>query len=122
MIERRAEVRLLCADLVEVRWKDKTGHMRKGIANLEDISRCGVCLQLDDPIPVDTVVTVRHAKTHLKGNVRYCLFRETGYFVGVQLAPDSRWSPSQYRPRHLLDPRRLVLRAAKRALKNAPAH
>ncbi|MCS6953376.1 MAG: hypothetical protein RMK57_02760 [Bryobacterales bacterium] len=120
MIERRAEVRLLCADLVEVEWKDKTGHTRKSVANLEDISRCGVCVQLDDPIPVDTPVTVRHAKMRLRGNVRYCLFRETGYFIGVQLAPDSRWSPSQYRPRHLLDPRRLVIRAVKRALKSTP--
>jgi hypothetical protein len=122
MIERRAEVRLLCADLVEVRWKDKTGRTRKGIANLEDISHSGVCIQLDDPIPINTRVTVCHAKAQLQGNVRYCLFRETGYFLGIQLAPDCKWSPKQYRPRHLLDPRRLVLRAAKRAVKRPLPH
>ncbi len=106
---------MLCADLVNVRWKDKTGRIRKAIANLEDISLSGVCLQLDAPIPIDTDLEIRHDKAEFKGNVRYCLFREIGYFLGVQFEPGCKWSQRRYRPQHLLDLRTLVARSAKRA-------
>ena len=41
MIDRRVEHRLLCADLVDVQWKDPSGRVRHGVANLEDISISG---------------------------------------------------------------------------------
>jgi hypothetical protein len=108
---------MLCADLVDVRWKDKTGRARKAVANLEDISLSGVCLQLDSPIPIDTTLRISHPKAEFQGNVRYCLFREIGYFLGVQFAPGCKWSRRRYRPQHLLDLRTLVTRSAKRASK-----
>jgi hypothetical protein len=49
------------------------------------------------------------------GKVRYCVFREIGYFLGVEFEPGHRWSQKQFRPQHLLDPRRLVHRAAENA-------
>ena len=45
---------MLCADLVDVQWKDQTGRTRRGVANLEDISRSGACLQVDRPVPLGT--------------------------------------------------------------------
>lgn len=48
------------------------------------------------------------------GHVRYCVFREIGYFLGVEFDNGSRWSQKQYKPQHLLDPRRLVLRTLSR--------
>lgn len=120
MTERRAEARMLCADLVDVRWKDKAGRARKAVANLEDISLSGVCLQLDSPIPIDTTLRISHPKAEFQGNVRYCLFREIGYFLGVQFAPGCKWSRRRYRPQHLLDLRTLVARSAKRAGKRQP--
>lgn len=119
MTDRRAEARMLCADLVDVRWKDKSGRNKKAVANLEDISLSGICLQLDAPIPIDTVLRISHPKAAFEGNVRYCLFREIGYFVGVQFAPGCKWSRRQYRPQHLLDLRSLVARSAKRASKRS---
>jgi len=112
---------MLCADLVDVRWKDKTGRVRKAVANLEDISLSGVCLQLDAPIPIDTNLEIRHDRAEFQGSVRYCLFREIGYFLGVQFAPGYKWSQRQYRPRHLLNLRTLVTRSVKRAGKGNPA-
>ena len=118
MTETRAHARMLCSDLVEVFYRDETGHPRRAMANLEDISLSGICIQVDKPIPLDTVVHISHRKGTFQGNVRYCLFREIGYFLGVQLAPDCQWSPDTYRPQHLLDLRTLVEPEAEGAAKN----
>lgn len=107
MQERRAEPRMLCADLIEVHWRDETGQPRRALANLEDISHSGACLQLDDPIPENALLRLCHAKLELTGRVRYCIFRDTGYFVGLKFEPGSQWSRRRFRPKHLLDPRRL---------------
>ena len=45
------------------------------------------------------------------GHVRYCVYREIGYFVGVEFEEDSRWSKKTYKPQHLLDLRQLVSKA-----------
>jgi len=76
---------MLCADMVDVRWKDKAGRARKGVANLEDISLSGACLQVEYPIPLQTDVRIMYEKGELIGKVRYCVFREIGYFLGVEL-------------------------------------
>lgn len=99
---------MLCADLIEVRWTDQAGRQHTAMANLEDISNSGACLQLDTPVPYETLVHMEHANTELEGRVRYCVFRETGYFLGIQFTPGVRWSQRRFRPKHMLDPRRLV--------------
>ncbi len=115
MNERRAETRMLCSELVDVHWKDITGRQMRALANLEDISGSGVCLQVDTPVPLDTVLRICHPKGEFQGRVRYCLYREFGYFLGVQFTPGYQWSPDAYQPRHLLDLRELVMRSATRA-------
>jgi hypothetical protein len=119
MVERRAEARMLCADLVDVHYKDHKGRARKAVANLEDISFSGVCLQLDSPIPVNTSLRISHPKAEFQGVVRYCMYRDIGYFVGVQFTSGCRWSPRQYKPLHLLDLRSLMLRSASRSVKSS---
>jgi len=47
------------------------------------------------------------------GRVRYCVYREIGYFVGVEFEPESRWSKETYQPQHLLDLQRLMKRVKK---------
>ena len=98
----------MCADLVEVNWRDNAGGREKTIANLEDISESGVCLQMDAEIPLNTILTVSGPKGDYVGQVRYCVFRDIGFFVGVQFEPGSKWSKRQFKPRHLFDPQRLV--------------
>lgn len=114
MNERRVETRLLCAELVEINWKDKSARQRRRVVNLEDISLSGACLQSEMPILRGTAVTIRYGDGELVGSVRYCLYRDLGYFLGIEFAPDCRWSTKHFRPRHLLDPKRLVDRAARR--------
>ena len=114
MLDRRIEPRMLCADMVDVQWKDKSGRIRKGVANLEDISLSGACLQFDQAIPLQTDLRITYPKGELLGKVRYCVYREIGYFLGVEFDPGHRWSSRHFKPQHLLDPRRLVLRSVQR--------
>jgi len=108
MHEQRQDSRMLCADLVEVSWTTKTGEPRSAIANLEDISSTGVCLVMDAMLPAETEVGIRSLRGEFTGKVRYCRYEaEFGHTIGIQFSSGSRWSPSHYRPRHLLDPRTL---------------
>ena len=104
MAERRWERRLLCADLVQLEWKDRAGRQRGATAILEDISRSGACLQTDVPMPVKGLVQLRHGRKTLDGAVQYCAFRDIGYFVGVNFIAKQRWSRRMFRPKHLVDP------------------
>jgi len=113
MQERRSEVRMLCADMVEVCWKDSHGKARKTSALLEDISVSGACLQTEIPVPVGVSVDWRSPKAEFKGTVRYCKYREIGYFLGVEFDGASKWSRKSFRPQHLLDLKRLMAAARK---------
>lgn len=110
MSERRLEPRLLCADLIQIEWKDGRGNQNKATAILEDIARSGACLQTDVPIPVATEIQLRRGSKILNGNVRYCNYREIGYFIGVNFDRRQKWSIRFFRPKHLMDPG--VLKAA----------
>ncbi|MBI4873632.1 MAG: PilZ domain-containing protein [Acidobacteria bacterium] len=102
---------MLCADLVDVQWKDAAGRTRRAVANLEDISLSGACLQLDAPIPLQTILRIDHPKGTFHGHIRYCVYREIGYFLGVQFEHGTRWSQRSFRPQHMLDPRKLNSRS-----------
>lgn len=92
---------------MEIEWKDKNGRRRRSVANLEDISLSGACLQMDVAIPLTTKVTISYSNGDLLGIVKYCVYREIGYFLGVQFDEGVRWSQRSFRPMHLFDPRRL---------------
>lgn len=117
MHNRRVDPRMLCADLVDIQWHDKAGRTRRAIANLEDISITGACVQLETPIPLQTMLRISYPKGELQGRVCYCVYREIGYFLGVEFEPGFRWSLRQFRPEHLLDPRRLVARAVSKIVR-----
>jgi hypothetical protein len=107
MDERRIEPRMMCADMVEVFWRDQAGKRRRAMALLEDIAPSGACLQLETPVPAGVVLEWHSPKQEFKGRVRYCVYREIGYFAGVEFSASIRWSKSAYLPQHLFDPRRL---------------
>ena len=108
MRDRRSETRMLCADVVEARWRDESGRLRRIEALLEDISPRGACLQLDAAIRPGTPVALVCPGEKLNGLVRYCVFREIGYFLGVEFKAGTRWSRRQFEPRHLLDLEQLL--------------
>jgi PilZ domain len=104
MEERRSEVRMLCSDLVPIRWEHPAGVQRTATAILEDISFSGACLQLETPLDEGVHLSIMPAGTPLRGTVRYCVLRGGGYFAGIRFDDGCRWSIHQYEPMHLLDP------------------
>jgi hypothetical protein len=105
---------MLCADMVSAYWKDKAGRKRRATALLEDISASGACLQFESSVPLGVTLSWSCSHQQFAGEVRYCVYREIGYFVGVEFDPHSRWSKKGYRPQHLLDLQKLVRRAGER--------
>jgi len=108
VMEQRTEVRMMCADMMEVCWKDQAGKAQKATALLEDICASGACLQLEIPVPLGTEIYWECPKQEFKGYVRYCVYREIGYFVGVEFTAPSKWSKKVYKPQHLLDLQKLL--------------
>jgi len=99
---------MLCADMVEVTWT--AGGVRHSVdtALLEDISPSGACLQLEEAAPVGASIDWKLAGYSFSGKIRYCVYREIGYFVGVEFAPGLKWSQTDIQPQHLLDLQKLA--------------
>ncbi len=108
MSERRHDARMLCADLVQITYRDESGRQCRRVANLEDISYSGLCLQSQVRIPDGASVAIRHRDGELSGTIRHCVFRDGSYFLGVMFNPGCKWSAQRFSPKHLLDPRQLV--------------
>jgi hypothetical protein len=103
MKERRSEPRYLCSELVKVLIHPVDGTPGEAVANLEDISPSGACLLSEDAIPVGSHVEIVSPACRLKGSVRYCLFDEIGYEVGIKFDARASWSRHLFEPEHLLD-------------------
>ena len=105
MKERRIERRVLCAELVEVGWRDQTGQRHGAIANLEEISTQGASIILEAALSVGTTVQIRCLRGVFTGAVCYCHHEpDFGYVAGLEFVGGTRWDMRKYRPRHLLDP------------------
>ncbi len=109
MPDKRSEVRMMCADLVEASWTDQNGQVQRTDALLENISPSGACLQFEEPVPLGVNIRFTCKKHEFSGEVRYCQYAEIGYFVGLQLEPHSHWSRRLFKPRHLLDLQELAV-------------
>lgn len=99
--------------MVDTCWKDGAGRLQKVTALLEDICPSGACLQFETAVPLGTEIGWKSPKQEFKGLVKYCVFREIGYFVGVEFTAPLRWSKKAYKPQHLLDLELLLKRAHK---------
>jgi hypothetical protein len=117
MKERRIKSRLLCAELIQVIWKDQGVVQRRRIANLDDISQHGACIQLEQSVAEGTPITLQCGSGELWGVVRHCGYRDGNYFVGIEFEKGSEWSRKDFQPKHLFDPRRLVPQSLRRAPK-----
>ena len=111
MKNRRFEGRYMCADMVHMDWLASESNFRSSEAVLEDISALGGCVQLEEPIPVGSLIMLTLGETPFYGHACYCMHRDEGYFVGLRFSNDSVWSPEVVRPRHLTSLRELCLQA-----------
>jgi hypothetical protein len=103
MQERRSEIRLMCADMIRVRWMPPSGKFHRATALLEDISASGACLQMESPVPEGSIIRWSSDGQEFEAFVRYCKYRDIGYFVGIEFREGSKWSAHAYAPPHLLD-------------------
>ncbi len=94
--------------MVQVSWTEGSGRKRQTTGLLEDISPSGACLQLETAVPLGVEIQWRSPKREFTGIVRYCVYREIGYFVGVEFDAGSKWSKQAYKPQHLLDLKKLL--------------
>jgi hypothetical protein len=102
MIGRRQDIRNLCADLLDIHWKDDTGTTHDEVATLEDISSSGACVKMDQPVKINTILTIKYPNGKFVGRVKHCKSESIGYFIGVQFLKGYRWDQRKYRPEHLL--------------------
>lgn len=102
MTERRSEPRYMCSELVNIliRYEDQT--VQQAIANLEDISRSGACVQLDEAVGVGADIEIVCSTCSFKGKVRNCRYAGGRYDVGVAFDSPGAWDASRYEPAHLL--------------------
>ncbi len=98
----RAEDRELCADLVKIQWKPECGPARSDWAILEDISPSGACLESEQPIPPDTVVSLEFTGDRCQARIKYCKFDRINYLLGVRFEQGYRWSRRKFKPDHLI--------------------
>ena len=82
-------------------------------ALLEDICTSGACLQVETPIPLGVEIRWAAPKQEFQGYVRYCVYREIGYFVGVEFGASFKLSKKAFKPQHLLDLQSLVAHSKK---------
>ncbi len=82
MTNRRTVIRLLCADLVDVCWRDEAGRRKSELMVLEDISLAGVCLQSERPHKQGTEMVIHYGDGTLPGIIRFCVYQGIGYFLG----------------------------------------
>jgi hypothetical protein len=71
-------------------------------AILEDISASGACLEIEEPIPPDTIVTLQFPNDRCQATVKYCKFAKINYLLGVQFEQGYRWSRRKFKPDHLI--------------------
>ena len=98
---RRKEDRELCADLVKVQWKSESGRLHTEWAILGDISPSGACLEMEEPIPSDTLLSLEFPTDRCQARIKYCIFDKINYLLGVTFEQGYRWSRGRYKPNHL---------------------
>ena len=98
------EKRLLCSDLIKVRWADQQGAPREEIAVLEAYSVFGASLLMGVPVLEGTHLTLCGGTEEFLAKVRHCVPAPNGYMAGVTFGDQSR----RYVPEHLLDLSRLI--------------
>jgi hypothetical protein len=97
--ERRAEPRLLCSDLLQVRWTTASGALKKEFAVVQDFSEGGASIVVGVPLAPATQVTLQAGDRVFHGTARHCRREPNGYVVGVKFDGGCEG----YVPEHLLE-------------------
>lgn len=95
--------RYQCSELVTI-MSSPNRRGRPMTGNLEEIATSSAVVLTERPLRSGTKVRIISAKKHLDGIIQDCTLDEAlGFFLHVQLAPWSQWSPAEFLPKHFLD-------------------
>jgi PilZ domain-containing protein len=92
MGERRFDIRLALAEIVDVVGKEPDGQTHHWAAHLVNISGSGARLRTQRPVQVGTTIVFAYQNQELTGKVRHCALRKPDYFLGIEFEPGCRWS------------------------------
>jgi hypothetical protein len=89
----RRENRRSCTQPVGIMWRDSAGDDKFMNAPVRDISASGVGLQIPEPVPVRSFVSLCADKLgiHGRASVRYCSRQGMKYSIGVEFTGAMRW-------------------------------
>jgi hypothetical protein len=62
------------------------GSGRHFTGKIVEVSRTGVQIQIDEAVPVGSVMTVEFGGTVLTGDIRHCQLRDGRFTIGIQTA------------------------------------
>ena len=111
MFQPRSEPRFLCSELAQVRVSRGRSTRWTTVANLEDISPSGACLQLEQAIREGEAVDIVCRKCRLRGIVKYCRWNATGYQAGIRFHHSKSWNLNRFEPSYFLP---LAIRGGRR--------
>jgi hypothetical protein len=103
---RRSANRLLCSDLITVRWAAGRGIVRQEAAVIEDYSPVGASLSIEIKIEQGTAITLQTEWESFGALVVHCQWRDHGYLLGIEF-DQPRLDDDSFVPDHLLDPNEL---------------
>ena len=103
MAKQLSPVRNWCSELVSVVRVSRNGSLESTPGNLEEIDEYSAVVLSERPVPLASTVHVACSTHILRGVSRTCEFvPQLGYFIEIELAPASRWSPQWFSPQHLV--------------------
>lgn len=97
--DRRLHRRLLCSELVELRFKDQTGRRLAEKVLLEDVSKGGASVSSSLPVARGRQVELVADGFARRARIRFCEIGEDGYLLGLQF--DDEWDREAWQPEHL---------------------
>ena len=100
---RRETPRLLCSDLLTIRWDSGRGFAREGVAVLEDFSAAGASLAFESRITPGCAIRLSAPSASVPGIVQHCTWTDGRYIIGVKFNEISP-AGAAFTPDHVLDP------------------
>ena len=92
----------LCSELIRIEFADERGKLQNLDGNLESISRSKLSILLDSKVAYGTSLVVIIQGHRLHGRAESAQRDEVlGWFVDVDLQPQSNWSEQWFAPKHL---------------------
>ena len=101
--------------MARLSWVDGNDKRQPMEAVLEDISKIGACVQVEEPMPLGAMVAITTGGARFSGYVTHCVYRDYGYFVGIRFSGQTKWSAGTYQPEHLTSLQQLAKAAGNEA-------